>query len=104
MNTFKIDLHKLTKDLKEVNKDFMKTDTICQITGVSRPTFMMWEKEAPREVELIYWNTLAFNHSFFEMIDKQAHLFPAFKLLKYYHEITGKPIETVIIKEDGKRA
>ena len=95
---FRIDLHKLTKDLKEVNKDFMKTETICQITGVSRNTFMLWDKEAPREVELIYWNAKTYNHSFFEMINKKADLFPAFKLLKYYQEKTGNPIESVIEK------
>ena len=99
MNTFKINLHKLSKDLKALDKNFSKTESLAEISGVSRSTVMSWENCAPNEVELIYWNAKAFNHSFFEMIDKKDDSFPAFKLLKYYQEKTGNPIENIIIKE-----
>lgn len=98
MSKFKIDIHRISKDLKEVNNGFKKTTDLVKITGVSNPTVMSWEKEAPEVVELIYYNSKMFNQKFFELIDKKADLFPVFKLLKYYSKSTGKSIENVILK------
>lgn len=98
MSKFKIDIHRISKDLKEVDKDFKKTTDLMRITGVSHTTVMSWENEAPEVVELIYYNSKMFNHKFFELIDKKADLFPVFKLLKYYSVHTRGTIESVILK------
>jgi hypothetical protein len=90
MSTFRLDIHKISKDLKEVDKNFKKTVLFSEITGVSHTTEV---------VELIYWNCKTFNHKFLEMIEKKSDLFPVFKLLKFYSDKTGKNIESVIIKD-----
>lgn len=99
MGRFRLDIHKISKDLKEVDKNFKKTVLFSEITGVSHTTVMTWENQAPEVIELIYWNCKTFNHKFLEMIEKKSDLFPVFKLLKFYSDKTGKNIESVIIKD-----
>jgi hypothetical protein len=94
----KIDLHKIYKDVREVDNTFLKIQ-FEEITGLSNPTVRNWENEAPAIVELIYWNAEMFNHSFAELINKNYNLFPVLKLLKFYQDKTGKPIEKVLIKD-----
>lgn len=94
---FKINVDKISADLKEVIPNFKKSE-LGSYCGVTEPTIHNWKKEAPVVVELIYYNCKTFNHSFLEMIDRKSDLFPVFKLLKFYSEKTGQKIESVIDK------
>lgn len=98
MSTFKINLKKVFEDLKNADENFKKMTFAKEVTGLSYPSVMIWENEAPDVVELIYWNAKTFNHQFLEMIDYKSDLFPVFKLLKCYSEKTGNSIESVIIE------
>ncbi len=95
---FRIDIDKISDDLKSVIPKFKMQD-LKEISGASHATVNNWKKEVPDVVELIYYNSKVFNHSFFELIEKKSDNFPVFKLLKFYAEKTGKKIESVIIKD-----
>lgn len=95
----KINLKQINKDLRQVDETFRPIESLKKITEVSHENVYKWQREeAPAIVELIYWNSKEFNHSFMELINKNANKFPVLRLLKYYEEKTGNKIESVILK------
>jgi len=96
---FKIDITKISYELKRSNPDFMKKD-LSKICGTSNVTIMSWEKEAPDVIELLYSLCQSFDFNFNEMIMASSDSFPSIKLLKHYHtETKNDLVEILIIPE-----
>lgn len=95
----KIKIQKMITELKKVDSKFSLNKQCLEITGVCSESAYRWErKEAPAVVELLYYNSKEFNHGILEMA-KHSDAFPVLKMLSYYHEKTGKPVEDIILKD-----
>ena len=100
MSTFRLDIHKISKDLKEVDKNFKKTVLFSEITGVSHTTVMIWENQAPDVIQLLHSLSKSFDMDFNKMIISSSDTFPVIKLLKYYYSETKNDlVEILIIQE-----
>ena len=93
---FKIDISKISYDLKKSNPSFVKKD-LNAICGISNVTIASWEKESPDVVELLYSLCQSFDFDFNDMIMASSELFPVVKLLKYYRNETKKDLVEILI-------
>ena len=96
---FKIDIAKISFELKKVNPDFMKKH-LDKITGKSYVTIDSWQKEAPDVIELLYSLCQSFDLDFNKMIMASSDTYPVIKLLKHYrNETKNDLVEILIIPE-----
>lgn len=96
---FKIDIAKISYELKKSNPAFMKKE-LSKVCRTSNVTIGSWEKEAPDVIELLYSLCQSFDFPFTKMVMASSDAFPSIKLLKYYHtETKNDLVEILIIPE-----
>lgn len=93
---FKIDIAKISYELKKSNQDFMKKQ-LGAVCGTSNVTIANWEKEAPDVIELLYSLCQSFDFDFTEMIMASSDTYPVIKLLKYYYSETKNDLVEILI-------
>ena len=84
---FRIDIAKISFELKKANPDFMKKH-LDKITGKSYVTIDSWQKEAPDVIKLLYSLSQSFDFDFNKMIMASSDTYPVVKLLKHYRNET----------------
>jgi len=94
--SFKIDIDKISYELKKANPSFGKMQ-LESITGKSSITVNSWKKEAPDVVELLHSLGKSFDMDFNKMIMASSDTYPVIKLLKYYYSETKNDLVEILI-------
>jgi len=91
-----IDVKKILKDLKEVIPE-INARNFDDFTGVKYQNACLWQnKTAPAIVELLYYNSIANNIDFINLIQERSEKIPSIKMLKFYADKTGNDLLSVI--------
>lgn len=99
MTKLRLNTHEIKRELRK-NTELKSFDSISKYIGVSVGALIYWrESSVPDQLVMCYNIAQKSNHSLTELVNMLGNNYPIINLLKKYHEVSGKDIEALILKD-----